>query len=349
MNVLVDGEIVLYGTVGDSYWSDGFSSMDVIEALATLGRDSDVTVRINSGGGVAWEGAAIFNALNAHRGRVTVYIDAIAASAASIIAMAGDEVVMRVGSLMMIHDPSTITYGDAADHQKSIEVLSKLAAQMASIYAEKTGESAEAMREVMRAETWLTADEAVAQKFADKSDQAQAEEVTAFDYRVYAHAPAQLTALASERNWKPKQKEPAMSDKKAKPAASAVETPAANPSTEPAEKETATSDPSTAEPEASTANVDARTAERQRIAAILQAPEAKGREQLAAHFAYETDFAPAAAIAAMATAPTASAAEPARTSAPGTVIAGLELAAPVASAKKETSALDHTAIYAARR
>ncbi|WP_024275971.1 head maturation protease, ClpP-related [Hyphomicrobium sp. 802] len=346
MNVLVDGEIVLYGTVGDSYWSDGFSSMDVIEALASLGRDSDVTVRINSGGGVAWEGAAIFNALNAHRGKVTVYIDAIAASAASIIAMAGDEVVMRVGSLMMIHDPSTITYGDAADHQKSIEVLSKLAAQMASIYAEKTGESAEAMREVMRVETWLTADEAVAQKFADKSDQAQAEEVTAFDYRVYAHAPAQLTALASERNWKPKQKEPAMSDKKAKPTASAEETPAANPSTEPAEKETPAADPST---DQSPANADARATERKRIAAILQAPEAKGREQLAAHFAYETDFAPAAAIAAMATAPTASATEPARASAPGTVIAGLELAAPVASAKKDAPALDHTAIYAARR
>lgn len=349
MNVLVDGEIVLYGTVGDSYWSDGFSSMDVIEALATLGRDSDVTVRINSGGGVAWEGAAIFNALNAHRGKVTVYIDAIAASAASIIAMAGDEVVMRVGSLMMIHDPSTITYGDAADHQKSIEVLSKLAAQMASIYAEKTGESAEAMREVMRTETWLTADEAVAQKFADKSDQAQAEEVTAFDYRVYAHAPAKLTALATERNWKPKQKEPAMSDKKAKPVASAVETPAANPSAEPAEKETPAAEPSSAAQESSTPSADARAAERQRIAAIMQAPEAAGREKLAEHFAYETDFAPEAAIKAMAAAPTASKSEPKGAAPAGTTIAGLELAAPVASAKKDAPALDHSAIYAARR
>jgi ATP-dependent protease ClpP protease subunit len=339
MNVLVDGEIVLYGTVGDSFWSDGFTSMDVIEALAALGRDSDVTVRINSGGGIAWEGAAIYNALAAHRGKVTVYVDAIAASAASIIAMAGDETIMRVGSLMMIHDPSSYTFGDAADHQKSIDMLDKLAIQMASIYAEKTGESVEKMREIMRAETWLTADDAVSQKFADHSDQAQAEEVTAFDYRTYARAPANLTALATERNWKPKQKEPAMPQNKTTAAPTNSSEPNSADPKEPA---------APAVTEAPTADV--RTAERQRIAAIMQAPEAKGREDLAAHFAYETDIAPEAAIKALAKAPTAVAnADAAPVAASGETLAGLELAEPVATTKKPAAKLNAAEIYAARR
>lgn len=342
MNVLIDGEIVLYGTVGDSFWGDGFTSMDVLEALAELGRDTDVTVRINSGGGIAWEGAAIYNALSAHRGKVTIFVDAIAASAASIIAMAGDETIMRVGSLMMIHDPASYTYGDAAEHQKSIDMLEKLAVQMASIYAEKTGESVEAMREVMRAETWLTADDAVTQKFANKSDQAQAAEVTAFDYRAYMRAPAKLTALASERNWKPKKKEPAMSDNKAKPAApapapSAKETPAAP----------AAETPATA-PAAPTADV--RATERQRISAIMQSNEAKGREDLAAHFAYDTDIAPEAAIAALGKAPTASKAESAQTApAAAATLAGLELATAPAAEKKPAPVINHAEIYAARR
>lgn len=331
MNVLIDGEIVLYGTVGDSFWGDGFTSMDVLEALAELGRDTDVTVRINSGGGIAWEGAAIYNALSAHRGKVTIYVDAIAASAASIIAMAGDETIMRVGSLMMIHDPASYTYGDAAEHQKSIDMLEKLAVQMASIYAEKTGESVEAMRQVMRAETWLTADDAVTQKFANKSDQAQAAEVTAFDYRAYMRAPAKLTALACERNWNPKQKEPAMSDNKSKqaPAAPAAETPATTPA-------------------APTADV--RATERQRISAIMQSNEAKGREDLAAHFAYDTDIAPEAAIAALGKAPTASKAESAQTApAAAATLAGLELATAPAAEKKPAPVINHAEIYAARR
>ena len=342
MNVLVDGEIVLYGAVGDDYWEQGFTSMDVIEALASLGRDADVTVRINSGGGIVWEGVAIYNAFAAHRGKVTIYVDAIAASAASIIAMAGDETIMRTGSLMMIHDASSFTYGDASDHRKSIEILDKLGVQMASIYAEKTGATVAAMRETMREETWLTADEAVARNFADKSDQASASEVTAFDYRVYAHAPATLTALASERNWKPKKKEPAMSDNKAKPAApapapSAKETPAAP----------AAETPATA-PAAPTADV--RATERQRISAIMQSNEAKGREDLAAHFAYDTDIAPEAALAALAKAPTASKAESAQTApAAAATLAGLELATAPAAEKKPAPVINHAEIYAARR
>jgi ATP-dependent Clp protease protease subunit len=203
MNVLVDGEIVLFGTVGEGLFMDGFTALDVVEALAEIGRGKDVTVRLNSGGGIAWEGAAIFNALNAHRGSVTVYVESIAASAASLIAMAGNEIVMRPGSMMMIHDPAAITMGNSADHSKTIEALEALAVSMADIYAERSGKTPEETRADMKAETWMTASEAKAKGYADRVDRskAKAKEPTAFDYRLYRHAPERMTALAKSRDW----------------------------------------------------------------------------------------------------------------------------------------------------
>lgn len=346
MDVLVNGEIVLHGTVGDVYWEEGFTARDVIEALASLGRDKDVTVHINSGGGVAWEGVAIFNALDAHRGKVTCIVDGIAASAASIIAMAGDETVMASGSLMMIHDPALFTMGDAADHKKSIEVLDKLGDQLAGIYADKTGSAPDALRELMRAETWLTADEAVSLKFADRSDQAAAAEAMAFNYAAYAAAPDALRALAAERKW----------NKKPEASAPVVEaTPAPKLEAEPAAEIEAPAPAVTVEPEpepalAPVVTADVRQAERQRIAAIMNSAEAKGRESLAEHFAYETDWTPETAIAALTKAPKAAAA-PTVTPlpAPTATIAGLELDAPVSPIAKKASAINSAEIYNSRR
>lgn len=203
MSVMVDGEMVLSGTVGAmSFFEDGFTYTDVVEALASIGRNTDVTVHINSGGGIATEGIAIFNALDSHKGNVTVIIEGVAASAASIIAMAGDEVVMRSGSSMMIHDPAGITIGNSDEHAKGVEMLETLATSMADIYAEKTGRKAADIREEMKSETWMTAKEAVAKGYADRVDKGRSKEVTAFDYRVYQHAPERMVALAQSRGWK---------------------------------------------------------------------------------------------------------------------------------------------------
>ncbi|MGY6246207.1 ATP-dependent Clp protease proteolytic subunit [Bosea thiooxidans] len=121
MAVLVDGnELVLTGTVGAYWFEDGFSASDVSGALARLGRDSDITVRLNSGGGIATEGTAIHAAFAAHKGRVDIVVEGIAASAASIIAMAGNSVTMALGAVMMIHDASTIAFGDAGELQKRL-------------------------------------------------------------------------------------------------------------------------------------------------------------------------------------------------------------------------------------
>ncbi|TXN26845.1 head maturation protease, ClpP-related, partial [Methylobacterium sp. WL19] len=207
MTALVNGnEIILSGTVGDLYWDDCFSSADVIFALAQVGRDQDVTIRLNSGGGIATEGAAIHAAIAAHRGRKTIVVEGIAASAASVIAMAGDEVVMSLGALMMVHDPSGFTFGTIDDHQLQIKALTALATAMAGIYAERTGRTVAEARADMQAELWMTPEEAVAAGYADRTLSRAANddvepEPTAFDYRLFSHPPERLVALADRRAW----------------------------------------------------------------------------------------------------------------------------------------------------
>jgi ATP-dependent Clp protease protease subunit len=225
MAVLVNGnEIVLSGTVGNLYWDDSFDAADVILALARVGRDQDVTIRLNSGGGIATEGAAIHAALCAHRGRKTIIVEGVAASAASVIAMAGDEIIMALGAIMMIHDPSGFTFGPVSEHELSIRMLTSLATAMAGIYAERSGKTPEAARADMQAELWMSPDEAVAAGYADRvqtrTERASAApgdttvvdaggaddgelgpEPTAFDFRLYRNAPERLVALADQRAW----------------------------------------------------------------------------------------------------------------------------------------------------
>ncbi|MGF7160134.1 ATP-dependent protease ClpP protease subunit [Rhodoligotrophos appendicifer] len=201
MDILVGGELYLYGAVGESFWEEGFTSMEVVRALAEVGRNTDVTVHLNSGGGNAFEGQGIYNALRAHAGIVTVIVEGIAGSAASIITMGGSKVVMRRGSTMMIHDPSTIVRGTAAALERTVKALNTVADGMADIYAAKTGKPAKTIRDDMRAEIWLTADEAVAESYADSVDETEAEEPTAFDYRIYQHTPEPITALSDARGW----------------------------------------------------------------------------------------------------------------------------------------------------
>ncbi len=194
--LIVGGEILLYGDVGD-LWGDGsgFTDREVLEALAAVG-DQDIAVRINSGGGNAWMGFAIYNSLRAHPGKVTIYVDAMAASAASVIAMAGDEIVMAEDALMMIHDPATVTWGTAANHQSSVEHLSRLADRSAEIYARKAGGDAQHMRDLMLAETWFTAAEAVDVGLADTVSSSAAIQMSAFDYGAFSHAPSSIPSQA---------------------------------------------------------------------------------------------------------------------------------------------------------
>ncbi|MGO4677524.1 head maturation protease, ClpP-related [Bosea sp. 2YAB26] len=196
MRLLEGNEIRLYGPVGyiDAD-GQGFTSGEVIDALAEIGSDADVTVRINSGGGFAHEGVAAYNALARHGGHVAVTVDGVAASAASLIAMAGNTIVVATGALMMVHDPSLVTIGTATEHNRGIHQLEATAAAMATVYAQRTGKSLASIRAEMAAETWMTADEAVAEGYADRAGTTKARAAARFDYSVYAHVP--FTVLAA--------------------------------------------------------------------------------------------------------------------------------------------------------
>lgn len=161
-------ELWLYGVVGGYWW--GFNDKTVADQLRGLNVDH-ITVRLNSPGGDAIQGIAIGNLFRNHKATVTVVIDGLAASAASVIAIAADEVVMSPGSQMMVHDPWFFTMGNAKELRQDADFLDKQGANLASVYALRTGGTAEEWRTAMTAEpdgTWYTADEAVSAKLADR-------------------------------------------------------------------------------------------------------------------------------------------------------------------------------------
>lgn len=160
----VTAELWLYGVVGG--WWFGFDSDTVAWALTQMPEDvTHVNVRVHSPGGNAFEGVAIGNLLSNHPAHMRVIVDGLAASAASVIALGGDEVVMSPGSLFMIHDASLLTYGNAAELRSDAEFLDKISRNIAEVYAYRAGGSAQEWRELMVADqgggTWYTAQEAV--------------------------------------------------------------------------------------------------------------------------------------------------------------------------------------------
>lgn len=204
--LIKDGELFLYGYVGGSIrWTEdgieetGFTDEDVLAAIAEL--SGDIVVRINSAGGVAFQGIAIYNALKSYDGQVTIYVDALAGSAASVIAMAGDTVIMRTGSMLMIHNPAGITIGTAADHRNTANTLDEIAAAAAEIYAAKTKRPIAEMLDIMAAETWMRGAIAKSLGFADEVRAADDAELSApvFDYSLFKNAPDHFRASDANR------------------------------------------------------------------------------------------------------------------------------------------------------
>jgi len=163
------GELWLYGLVG-GYWR-GFNAESVAEALRGMDVDN-LYVRIHSPGGSASDGIAIANLLRNHRSNVTVIVDGLAASAASVIALAGDTIVMCPGAQMMLHDASTGVYGNAAEIRVIADWIDGQSANYAGVYAYKAGGTPDQWREVMQANdgwgTWYTAEGAVTAGLADE-------------------------------------------------------------------------------------------------------------------------------------------------------------------------------------
>jgi len=159
--------ITMYDPIGMDWWTgEGVTAKRVGAALRSIG-DKDITVKINSPGGDVFEGLAIYNLLREHKGKVTVQVLGLAASAASFIAMAGDEIQIARAGFMMIHNAWTIAAGDRNDFTEVADFLDQIDATLADIYAVRTGDKAAAMRALMDVETWMGGSSAVEAGFAD--------------------------------------------------------------------------------------------------------------------------------------------------------------------------------------
>lgn len=188
-----DGEIHVSDEIGG--W--GISARQFVEDLQALGAVQTLTVRINSPGGSFFDGVAIYNALARHPARKTVWVDGFAASAASVVAMAGDEIVMPENTMMVIHEPRGAGAGTAADIRVIAEALDRACRSIVSIYAARTERSAEDIEALLAAETWMSAQEAFDLGFTDRIEPAVAI-VARFDAQKFRvkHLPADVVTAA---------------------------------------------------------------------------------------------------------------------------------------------------------
>ena len=161
-------DVMIYGTIGDSLWSESVSAADLATQIREITAGT-IHVRINSGGGVVADGMAIYNALKQHAARKVVFVDGQAASIASLIAMAGDEIVMYASSLLMVHAPHTIAAGNASAFREWAQALDAHAGAMLEAYASKTSKRDEVERLLSDgADHWYTGAQAVEFGFADR-------------------------------------------------------------------------------------------------------------------------------------------------------------------------------------
>jgi len=168
-------ELYIYDAIGKDPWTgEGVDPSDVVAAIAEAKGADELAVHINSPGGFVFDGMAIFNAIRAFDGKRTVYVDGLAASIASIIAMAGDRVVMNEGSMFMIHDPmgGVFAFGNADmiedEARKTVNALRKIRETLLDIYTNATGRGIAEISAWMADETWMSADESLARGFADE-------------------------------------------------------------------------------------------------------------------------------------------------------------------------------------
>ncbi len=272
MAAFFDGQdLHLVGAIGFDLFEDYFTHGDVLYALAEAGRNRDLTIYLNSPGGVVDDGEGIANAIIARPGKTTVIVAGMAMSAATIIACSADECLMSDGSLYMIHEPNISLLDADSDGLEKATNLQRIATDgYARTYARKTGQSEKTVRDWMKKTAFFGADEAIEAGFVDgKTGEVVdfMDEVTAFPYGIYANAPDRLVAMARKKHWtlsaeQPAGKRAAFSKRKGK--------------TMPQQRKATTPTPQAA----ATA----------RIRAIMKAPEADGRQDLAEHLALETEI-----------------------------------------------------------
>lgn len=189
-------EILIYDEIG--YW--GTTADQFVKDLRAV-TAATINVRINSPGGDVFDGIAIMTALKLHPATVNVHVDALAASIASVIAMAGDTVRMAPSAYLMIHNAWGLAIGDATEMRKTADLLEKINGTIADVYAARGNKTADEFKALMNAETWMTAQEAIDAGLADEraADDPDAQQSRAFDLSFFARVPEQLKANAGAK------------------------------------------------------------------------------------------------------------------------------------------------------
>lgn len=187
-------ELLIYDVIGD--WA-GLSARQLVSNLKDIDAD-EITVRINSPGGSVFDGIAIYNALRYHKAHINVRIEGLAASIASVIAMAGDTVHMAANALLMIHNPFSWVGGDAEELRKMADMLDKTTEVIAQTYANSSGLEVTEVINLMNEETWFTATEAEGHGFVNVVDEA-VQMAAHFDLSAFNHVPQPLVQIPPER------------------------------------------------------------------------------------------------------------------------------------------------------
>ncbi len=157
-----DAEIWIYEEIGD-FWDAGVSAKDFAKDMQTIGKVDRIILHLNSPGGIVWDGIAIYNILKQHPAQVSVNIEGLAASIASVVAMAGNEVIMAENAMMMIHDPWGFSMGSADEMRKTADMLDKVKESILNAYVAKSNGKTDEPKfvDLMSAETWMNASEAM--------------------------------------------------------------------------------------------------------------------------------------------------------------------------------------------
>lgn len=195
-------EVLIYQDIGDG-WVGGISAKRFADDLAKLGAMDEINIRVNSNGGSVFDGVAIFNTLKKNPARIVVDVDGIAASIASIICMAGDEIRMAANSFLMIHNPWIVASGTAGELRNIAARMDKVRETMLDTYANRPKTTRSKVSEWMNAETWFTADEALAAGLIDGvSQELKMAALSWFDLSRYRNPPKQLLKAQSKRTAK---------------------------------------------------------------------------------------------------------------------------------------------------
>lgn len=191
-------DLYLYESIGAG-WDEGITAKQFSTDLKALGQIKTLNIYINSPGGSVFDGVGIFNVLKRHRAEKIVTIDGIAASIASVIAMAGDEIRIATNGMFMVHDPWAMAIGSAADMRKMADSLDKVRDAILTTYEDRTTTDRETLQQWMADETWMSAQEAVDAGFADSIvEEVAIAALAKHDLSTFRHVPEPLAKAAEQ-------------------------------------------------------------------------------------------------------------------------------------------------------